>query len=147
MSARELLQAEVWSKETSWRILRWIGVVLGLFLVCFIGWYEVEVHWITPGERDTARAALKEIDELEDASSLSQQEREARTKRAEDRVKLASEAARTYRDNFIQMKLGLYLVGVEMERDKLHGKESPLIQSTLSDLKSNHRFALHKALD
>jgi hypothetical protein len=112
---------------------------------CF--WYEVEVHWITPGERDAARAALKEIDELEDAGSLSGQETKARTKQAEDKVNLASEAARTNRDNFIEMKLGLYLVGVEMERDKFHAKQNPLVESTLSDLKSNHRFALHKAID
>ena len=149
MNVRGLLQFELWSKKTSRKILVGIGIVFGLLLVCLICWYEVEIHWITPGERDAARAALKEIDAIEDAGPLSEQELKVRTEQAEAVVKLAEAAAQTHRDNSIRMDLDLYLVGVEMERSKVYGEknQSPEIQAVLTKLKSNHRLTLHKALD
>ena len=149
MNVRGLLQFELWSKKTSRKILVGIGIVFGLLLVCLICWYEVEIHWITPGERDAARAALKEIDAIEDAGPLSEQELKVRTEQGEAMVKLAEAAAQTHRDNSIRMDLDLYLVGVEMERSKVYGEknQSPEIQAVLTKLKSNHRLTLHKALD
>jgi hypothetical protein len=163
MKIRELLQTEIWSKRTSRKILVGSGIVFGLFLVCFAVWYEAEIHWLTSGERDAARVALKEIDALQDADSLNDQEFRDRSELAEAKVKLAEEAAATYRDNFIQMKLGLYLVSVETERWKIerqklvlqgrisqgeqHGQQDEAIESLLRDLKRRHQLELHEVLD
>jgi hypothetical protein len=162
MKIRELLQTEIWSNRTSRKILVWLGIVCCSIVVCLYSWREVELHWLTSGERVAAKDALREIDALQDASSLSDQEFKERSKQAEAKVKLAGATAITYRDNFIQMKLGFYLVGVELDRRSIRTggpvheqapqqeqstKEHEAVISTLQDLKHQSRSDLHKALD
>ena len=72
MKVRELLQTELWSKETSrkilkriWRILKPVSIGLGLVLALLFGFYEVEVHWLTSGEKQAGRTALAQVEKLE----------------------------------------------------------------------------------
>ena len=161
MRVRELLQAELWSKRTSRKILVAFGIVVGLsVLACAVG-YEVEVHWLTQGERVATKAALQEIDALQDAGPLSDEEVEARTQRAEAKVRAAENAATTYLDASVEMKLGFYLVTVKFGRAKtqqqrwmekgfievMSGRKTDNVPALARDLMGEYRSALHEALD
>jgi hypothetical protein len=115
MNVREVLKTELWSKETTRKILVGIGAVVGLVFVGCITWYLVDMLWLTPGEREAARAALTEIDALRNASLLSDQEFKGRLDQANAKVKLAGEAAVTYRDNVTQMDLESCITGVDSD--------------------------------
>ena len=126
MNIRELLQTELWSKRTTRKILVWSGLVFVVGFLALNGWHFVEIHWLTRGERDAAKAALAEIDALQDAGPLSDEEFQVRLKAAEAKVKLAEEQPETYRDNFTQMKLGSGIsLGVVMERMKFRTRSEP----------------------
>jgi hypothetical protein len=163
MKVRELLQFEIWSKETSRKILLGFGiVVVSLIGVFFIG-YEIEIHWLTAGERIAAKAALVQVEELENSRPMTREEFEARSKKVEASVELADHAVRTVKDQLVEMRLGLYLMSVEVERDDAlsrqlmqqrhltYGRpETPdevRMESMMRELKEQHRAALHKILD
>ncbi len=72
MNVRELLQTEIWSKETSrkilrrtWRIVRPVAVVSGILVLLLAVVFAVEWYWLTSGERKAGRTALAKIEELE----------------------------------------------------------------------------------
>jgi uncharacterized protein HemX len=110
VNLREALQIEIWSKRTSRKILIIGGMVIALLLLAYGFGYEIEIHWLTQGEHDTARAALQQIDALQDARSLSDEEFEILAKQAEAKVKAAEDSARTSRDEVVAMQLGVYLI-------------------------------------
>lgn len=162
MNVRKLLQTELWSKRTTRKMLVGIGIALVLLVVGYGVWYEVEVHWLTQGERNAAKDALREIDALQDANSLNDEEFRIRLEQTSTKVQRAEDVALTYRDNFLQMKLSAYLTGIEMDRYKLQRRElakhgldqrepdienDEKIESILSELKKNNRLALHQELD
>jgi hypothetical protein len=167
MKFRELLQTEIWSKRTSQKIIFWAGIVFVIASVGFGAWHFVEVNWLTPWERSAGRVALTQIDALQDAGPLSDQEFEIRWKQAKEKVQAADGAAVTYRDNSIQMDLYWYFAGVELERSKVQNKKrtdelvqqgrirrwdrdeesDKKIDAVLNDLNRARRAALHKELD
>ena len=154
MKARELLQIELWSKETSRKLLIGFGIAFGLCLIGLFGWYEVEVRWLTSGEREKARAALRAAEEFDKAEPLSNIEFDARRKQLDARVKAAEAAAKTIRDHSVEMRLYWYTAVVEMEYEKRTGKwatnsddTSRKTDSIIAQLKEEHRKALHRALD
>jgi hypothetical protein len=66
MKIRELLQYELWSKRTTWKIL----VVLALVLLLGYGiWRGYERFWISSGVRESGRAALAQIDALQELTA------------------------------------------------------------------------------
>ncbi len=119
MNVRKLLQTELWSKRTSRRILVWFGLIFGVLVVGFVAVYEIERHWLTPGERSSAKAALAQIDGLQDFGSLSDQEFEVREKQAEVKVKIAKDAAVTKRDVWIADSLELYLTETQGDFEEI----------------------------
>ena len=112
MKVRELLQIELWSKRTTRKIL--VGIEVAVGLLCT--WNVAELYWITPGERNAARAALVQIDALQNAGSISDEDFEARDKQAAQRVEVARQAVQTERDERIADALYAYLTGIETER-------------------------------
>jgi hypothetical protein len=110
MKIRELLQIEILSK----RIIRKVLVVFGIaFAVLFLTagvLYEAEMHWLTPGERSAAKAALVEIDALQNAETMNGEEFDFAEKKARQRFQAARDAARTYRDQEVAAALSTYLI-------------------------------------
>ena len=113
MKIRELLQYEIWSKETTRKILVWSGYVFGSLLVA-VG---VAMFWLTPGEHMMGRAALTQIDALDKVNPESEQF-DAETKTAEEIVEGAKRTAFTIRDKNVVQALSGYLMIVEMKRDE-----------------------------
>jgi len=151
MKVRELLQTELWSKENHRRILAGFCIGIGLCIVGFVAWDRFEVHWLTSGEREAARAALAEIDSIEAAGPLSDQEWEARAHQVRAKVNASAAAARTYRDTFVEMDLSLYFLKVETDRANLQrhtaGKREIPIDSAFGGSVNDVRAKLHKELD
>jgi hypothetical protein len=115
MKVREILQIEIWSKETSRKILVGFGVIV----VGLVSWHLLDVHWITPVERSAARAALLQIDALQNLGSISDEDFKARAKQAEGEVETAKRAAWTSRDKVIYSVLYAYVSGIELQRDRV----------------------------
>jgi hypothetical protein len=115
MKVRELLQTELWSKRTS----RKIFVGFGIVIVLLCAWYALERYWLTPGERNAARAALVQIDGLQDFVSLSDQDFDARKKQAEEMIDAAKQAAVTQRDELLALQLDGYLSLTEADREEV----------------------------
>ena len=108
MRFRELLQTEIWNKRISWKILVGFGVALGIVLAGFIYWRVVDQNRITPGERSDARAALVQLDALQDAGFLRTEIFALRAKETGRMVDDARQAARTARDRKIVAELVSY---------------------------------------
>jgi hypothetical protein len=116
MTLREILHIEIWSKKTTRRIFSILGLVVGTLLIGFVVWFEVERHWLTKGEQKVASSALRQIDALNDANSLSDEEFFRRENAIEASVVDADRAALTSRDKAISSGVGLCLLNVESER-------------------------------
>jgi hypothetical protein len=86
-------------------------LVLGI-----VAWYETDTHWITSGERASAKSVLVEIDKLQDSAQLSDGEFEARKAEAADNLRSAAEKAETRKDRQISKRLEYCLGGVGEER-------------------------------
>jgi hypothetical protein len=151
MNLRELLEFKLWSNEANWKILSVLSVSVFLCVTGFLGWNQIELHWLTSGERTAARAVLAEIDSLEDADLLSDREWKARTEQAQVKMNAAEAVAKTYRDNFLGTDLRLYLVEVETDHANLQrravGKRELQLQAIIGKSTKDLRLALHKELD
>jgi hypothetical protein len=146
MNVRELLQKEVWSKRTSRKVLIGFGTVV----VGFCVWYALDRHWITPSERNAARAALAQIEVLQNSKEMSDAEYDVRVRRAKESVDKAEQAAWTTRDKLIAAALFLDLAGRDLQRSE---QESPHAMSNLLGSLSLEmsrilfEHSLHQALD
>jgi hypothetical protein len=164
MKVRELLRYELWSKGTTRKILASFGIVVGLLILGFFVWYEIEIRWLTTGERNAARAALLQVDALESGNPATFEELQIQSERTEDRVKAAETAARTIRDKMVHLQLYWYFSGVDIEQRErfqdrfdqekhlthLHQNDEEQrkqIDSLMRELTEKHRLALHKELD
>jgi hypothetical protein len=133
MTIRELLQTEIWSKETSRKILDpirkilfrlvpsrkilvRIGIVLGILVVVLGIILAVEMSWLTSGERKVASAALAEIDAMQNLVTASSSDFEAKDQRAKERVEEADHMAWTIRDKRAAIFISLYLSETEVGR-------------------------------
>ena len=159
MKIHELLQIEIWSKRTTRRIL----VGLGIVIAGFFAWAAVEQYWLTSGERDAAKAALAQIDGLQDFTSLSDQDFDARVKQAEAKVETAKHAAVTQRDEGLAFDLEVYLGETRIDRDQIRWalifreKHLPVggsrtefgkkLDLSGTELRTLTRLELHRALD
>ncbi len=116
MSFREILKTELWSERTSRRIL----LVLGFVVVLIFAVNEirglVNAYWLTHRERQMARIALQQIDSLQGADSLSDEDFNNRVQQVQVRIDEAEKAAWTTRDTITAMGLGMCLVPYESKR-------------------------------
>jgi hypothetical protein len=150
MNVHELLQTELWSKRTSWRILVGLGIATGLCLVGFVSWNEYEVHWLTSGEREASRAALAEIDSMEDAGSLSDRAWEARKQQVKTKIEATKKEVRTYRGTLMEMDLSLYFLRVEADRVNLKRRKvgrGEVPDAVFGGSTNEIRLKLHKELE
>ncbi len=116
MKIRELLQTAFWSKKALLRILLGLGILI-VTLVLIAGiWYETEWHWLTPGERESGKAALTQIDSLQNLELISRKDFEARETGLQEKLNKAGQAAWTLRDKGVYSELYFYLYATERER-------------------------------
>src|SRR5258708_2164631 len=104
MEIRELLQKEIWSKRTARKILIGFGIVAVGFVVLF----AIDRYWITPPERNAAKAALAQIDALQNPNHMSDAEYDAEALQAKGKVDSAVQMAWTTRDEWIAKQLWWY---------------------------------------
>jgi hypothetical protein len=116
MKIRELLRYELWSKRTTRRILVGIGIVVAVVALGLGAWSVVSRDWLTPEERRAAKIALKQVDALQDAGSLTNKEYSELDERAMKSVDDALQAALTRRDRAVAAKLLSYEVVTTLER-------------------------------
>jgi hypothetical protein len=116
MNVREILQNVFWSKKALRRILIGFGVVVGVLVVGYRILYEVEWHWVSPGERRTARAALAQIDAIQNVETISRDDFEARESGLKQKLRAARGAGWTNRDIGVYGILDAYIEGTEQER-------------------------------
>jgi hypothetical protein len=162
MKVRELLRYEIWSKDTTQGILLAFGIIACSLIATSMAWYEFETHWLSKGERDAARLVLQRVNELQNVVALDQ-EYKVGEDRANAALKAAKEAAKTKKDESIQMNLLVCVTGVEIlhgeileQRLNLDGRPAPMRErieaverSGLSLIEAGKRScsALHKELD
>jgi hypothetical protein len=122
MKVRELLQTELWSKETSrkvlrriWRVLKPVAIALSLLLVLLFVSYEIEIHWLTNGERQAGKVALAQVEKLEALSYCRCEQFAAANGEAKKAVEGAREKVRTLRDRGLAEWLEFYRWQVETE--------------------------------
>ena len=124
MNVRELLQIEIWSKETSrkilrrtWRILRPVAVVSGVLVLLLAVVFAVEWDWLTSGERKAGRTALAEIEELEKLEWDAGDGFDVMDSQAKVSVAVAEQKAWTLRDQNTSAMLELYLGELQIEHE------------------------------
>ena len=167
MKVRELLQTELWSKETSRKILGRangvlvrVGIVLGILVVAIGVLLLVAVFPLTPGERNAARTALAQVDTLQDFGSNRGEDFDSRADKARRCVEAAEKAAWTGHDKNVSNMLSEYLfltrqdheewmVKLEFQRREPQASANMTFMKKLDspELRSIFRSTLHKELD
>jgi hypothetical protein len=150
MTIREILQIEIWSKRTSRKILIGLGIVVVLLVVGFVVLNALDERWITPPERKAGRAALAQIEVLQNFDQMSDSEYDAGALQAKQKIDAAEHAAWTAQDERIALMLLGYFASTDGKRSHLKLKlpakrpeEEALDKQVLQFIKG----VLHKALD
>jgi len=151
MKIRDLLHTEIWTKGATRKILVICGINFAVLFLAAGVLYEAEMHWLTPGERNAARAALVEIDVLQNAASMNGKEFDLQEEKAQLKFGTARDLMRTHRDKQIAAVLSLYLISTtspwDNARSVLEDPGSSIDGDPKSVLKSwNSSFALRKQL-
>jgi hypothetical protein len=166
MNVRELLRYELWSKETSRRILasarkllKRVAVVLGVLVVLAGVVFAIEFYWLTSDERGAGKTALVRIEGLEGLIDCNCDQYAAVGHEARTAVDVAMRRAWTLRDRSTASFLTYYLFEVERYHDDLQKVQAHWNLSTTHEqfergdrarhLKefSRLRSELHKQLD
>ena len=150
MTIREILQIEIWSKRTSRKILIGLGIVVVLLVVGFVVLNALDERWITPPERKAGRAALAQIEVLQNFNQMSDSEYDAGALQAKQEIDTAEQAAWTSQDKRIAFLLLGYFDSTDRKRSHLKLKFPPrspeqelLDKQVLQFIKG----VSHKALD
>lgn len=138
MKLRELLQTELWSKRNTRKILVALGIAFAVMFLTAGLLYEVEMHWLTPGERSAAKAALVEIDALQNAETMNGAEFHLAEKKAQQKLQTAKDARRTYRDLEAVAVLSTYLILTTNHWDEARYELDFPVSS--SEIDANRRF-------
>ena len=118
MTLREVLQIELWSKQTTRKIVKTVGICFAM-VVCIVSiGFALETLWINPLERSTAKVALSDVESLQGIDSTKEDEYKARKDKAEAATEGAQKAAWTWRDQNLSQALYGYLFLIEMEHDE-----------------------------
>ncbi|MGA3334578.1 MAG: hypothetical protein ABSC62_10500 [Terracidiphilus sp.] len=145
MKVRELLQHEIWSKETSRKILVGFAVFVAALFIVFGTWYEFETHWLTIRERVAAKVALQRIDALQNADSLSDEEFKIRRNEVNSAVDAAGLAARTSKDEMVAAELIMCFMGTEsarMDMMKQRWIQEGKLHQSANDRESDYQIEL-----
>jgi hypothetical protein len=124
MNVRELLQTEIWSKETSrrilrrvWRIVKPVAMVFTVLVLLLAVVVAVEWYWLTSGERKAGRTALAKIEELQQLDIDPTGDFDAMNSQAKALVRVADQKARTLRDRRVSTLLEIYRWELETEHE------------------------------
>jgi hypothetical protein len=124
MNVRELLQTEIWSKESSrkilrrtWRIVRPLVVLSGVLVLLLAVVFAVEWFWLTSEERKAGRTALAEIEGMEQLERNRTGNFDAMNSKAKALVRVADQKAWTLRDRRTSNLLEIYRWGLETEHE------------------------------
>ncbi len=117
MSVRQLLQTEIWSNRTTRRMLVWSGTLLGFVIAVLAILILVERYWLTSGEQRAGRAALAQIDGLENFESMSVWEFDAKSYKAQALIDDAKKSAWTWRDKGVAESLSYYLDLIKIDEE------------------------------
>jgi hypothetical protein len=150
MTIRGLLQKEIWSKRTSRKILIGLGIVVVLLVVGFVLLNTLDERWITPPERRAGRAALAQIEVLQNFDQMSDSEYDAGPLQAKQEIDTAEQAAWTSQDKRIALLLLGYFGSTDSKRLHLKLKFPPERPQDEVLNKKAFQFikgVLHKALD
>ena len=173
MTFRELLRYEIWSKETSrrivgriWKFLKPAAVVFGILVLLLGIVFVVERFWITNGELSSGRAALAQIEELEKLVDCNCDRFSTADSKARAAVEVAEKKAWTLRDHGVAFELSFYLSEIEerqtqdlreaqaklfMQQKQLQWHSNPQFdedwRSSYFRIFNMFRSALHKELD
>ncbi|MGD0444936.1 MAG: hypothetical protein ABSA39_13465 [Edaphobacter sp.] len=150
MTVREVLQIEIWSKRTSRKILIGLGIVVVLLVVGFVVLNTLDERWITPPERRAGRAALAQIEVLQNSDQLSDSEYDAGALQAKHKIDTAEQAAWTAQDQRIAAMLLGYFVSSDEKRSHRKLKlppERPEDEALNKQAFQFIRSVLHRALD
>jgi len=123
MGIREVSQAEIWSKETSrkilsrvWKVLKWAGISIGTVVAALALFVFVWTHWLTAKERNAGTTALAQIDALQKSDGLTDTDFDAQVRQAQEKVDAATSAELTARDHEVAMGLWFYLDEIKFRR-------------------------------
>jgi hypothetical protein len=162
MNICELLQTDFWSKRRSRKILTTYGITFAALVLAIIGSYEVELHWLTPGERNASKAALAEVDLLQNAGSMNGKDFDLQEERAQLKFGVARDLIRTRRDKEIVAVLSYYFISstqpwdqarfdleYPVSSDEVDADRKSELKSWISESGSRRqlRALLHKELD
>jgi hypothetical protein len=124
MTLREVLQIELWSRETSRRILRsiWkvtkpVVAVLGVLILLVGITYTVESRWLTSGERKAGLEALAKIEELQQIEGNVGVDFNSANGEAKGFVAVAQQKALTLRDKRAAGLLELFRWELETDHE------------------------------
>ena len=172
MTIREMLQIEIWSKETSrriirrtWKIAKPVAVVLATLVLLLGTAFVVEWNWLTGGERRAGEAALAKIEALERLERNAGEGFETLNREAKSSTAAAEQKAWTIRDRQAAGLLEIYRWELETDHEaRLRGMQveatlaarhitptRPGLEMRMSESKdrvySSMRALLHKELD
>ena len=120
MSLREVLQIELWSKQTTRKILvalKWIGIGIGTALTGIVLWFSVWTHWLTASERNAGREALAQVEVLEKYEGASDTEFGLEARLAQEKVFAANSSITTAKDRQVALLLEIYLDELQQIRE------------------------------
>ncbi len=120
MTFHEVLQFELWSKQTTRKILSVVGI--GFVTVGFIVSIALAVEslWINPRERNAAKVALADVEDLQQTTGVTEDEFKIRKGKAESATERALNVAWTWRDQHISEALFGYQTLMEAQHDEPH---------------------------
>jgi hypothetical protein len=173
VNVRELLQTEIWSKETSrrilrriWRIARPVFAVTGVLVLLLGVAFAIEWYWMTSGERTAGRAALAKIEELERFEGNKNDGFDEANRQAKNLTIVADQKAWTLRDRNTAGLLEFYRWELESDHESrvremevktlaaenhLELHSNPDLEKKLRDtqeqIHNSMRSSLHKELD
>jgi len=173
MNVRELLQIEIWSKETSriiigriWKFLKPASIVFGILVLVLGNVYLVERYWLTGDERKAGRTAMVQVEELEQVENNASDRFDDADKLAKAAITVAQQKAWTLRDRWVAGELEFYRWKLEQAHDDevrekqlrsfsiqrhLEWRTDPDLEKKMRDSDSRifsmMRSELHKELD
>jgi hypothetical protein len=139
----------VWDTLKSKKFLVRFGIGFGSALVAVGALVGAECFWLTSAERNSAQAALTAIDNLQNSSTFSDEDFDARAQEVQNAVEMARQAAHTARDQEVAFALIQYLGSIEAEHEATRTRVLTSEEITVPESPTSRSLSLklHETLD